>query len=133
MKKLKIGFAAGFMDGFSKAGLDTFAQYQKELDALGQKLGFECVHYKKAMMSVQQARAIREPYPRLQLVGGVDKRPLIAGDLAAIDAELSRIAPLLERGGYIPHIDHAVPEDIPWDSFRYYRERLNEIIDRRKG
>jgi len=26
-----------------------------------------------------------------------------------------------------------VPEDIPWDSFRYYRERLNEIIDRRKG
>jgi hypothetical protein len=60
MKKLKIGFAAGFMDGFSKAGLDTFAQYQKELDALGQKLGFECVHYKKAMMSVQQARAIRE-------------------------------------------------------------------------
>jgi hypothetical protein len=60
MKKLKIGFTAGFMDGFSKAGLDTFARYQKELDALGRKLGFECLHYKKPMMTVQDARAIRE-------------------------------------------------------------------------
>ena len=75
----------------------------------------------------------REAYPRLQLLGGVDKRPLITGRREAIDTELARIAPLLERGGFIPHIDHAVPEDIAWDSFRYYRERLNEIIDRRKG
>jgi len=60
MKQLKIGFAAGFMDGFSRAGLDTFAQYQKQLDSLGQKQGFECVHYAKPMMSVQDARAIRE-------------------------------------------------------------------------
>jgi uroporphyrinogen decarboxylase len=83
--------------------------------------------------AVNDILAIREAYPRLQLIGGVDKRPLITGDRAAIDAELSRIAPLLARGGYIPHIDHAVPQDISWDSFRYYRERLNEIIDRRKG
>ena len=60
MKMLRIGFAAGFMDGFSKAGLDTFARYQGELDSLGRKLGFECVHYQKPMMSVQDARAIRE-------------------------------------------------------------------------
>ncbi len=60
MKKLKIGFAAGFMDGFSKAGLGTFASYQKELDKLGETLHFEVIHYKKAMMTVQDARAIRE-------------------------------------------------------------------------
>jgi len=83
--------------------------------------------------AVNDILAIREAYPRLQLVGGVDKRPLITGRREAIDAELARIAPLMERGGFIPHIDHAVPEDISWDSFRYYRERLNEIIDRRKA
>ncbi len=60
MKKLKIGFAAGFMDGFSKAGLDTFAQYRGELEKLGGKLGFEIVFYPKAVMTVRDARAIRE-------------------------------------------------------------------------
>ncbi len=60
MKKLKIAYAAGFMDGFSKAGLDTFAQYQKELDSLGRTMGFECLHYTKPMMTVGEARAIRE-------------------------------------------------------------------------
>jgi uroporphyrinogen decarboxylase len=83
--------------------------------------------------AVNDILAIRDAYPRLQLVGGVDKRPLISGRREPIDAELDRIAPLLERGGYIPHIDHAVPHDISWDSFRYYRERLIQIIDRRNG
>jgi hypothetical protein len=33
-RSIRIGFAARFMDGFSKAGLDTFAQYQKEQGGL---------------------------------------------------------------------------------------------------
>lgn len=72
---------------------------------------------------------IREKYPGLNLLGGVDKRPLINGNREDIDRELERIRPLLPEGGYIPHIDHAVPEDISWNNFRYYREQLNNIID----
>lgn len=79
--------------------------------------------------AVNDIVAFRKAYPRLQLLGGVDKRPLIAGDRAGIDAELARITPLVRGGGYIPHIDHAVPEDISWDSFAYYRTRLNGIVD----
>jgi L-fucose isomerase-like protein len=60
MKKLTIGFAAGFMDGFSKAGLETFAQYKVQLEKLGRTMGFEVVYYPKAMMTVNDARAIRE-------------------------------------------------------------------------
>jgi len=60
MKLLKLGFAAGFMDGFSKAGLDTFASYAKQLVRMGASMGFEVVHYPKAMMSLADARAIRE-------------------------------------------------------------------------
>jgi hypothetical protein len=62
MKKLKIGFAAGFMDGFSKAGLDTFASYATELAKLGTKMGFDLVHWPKAMMTVADARGIREEF-----------------------------------------------------------------------
>ena len=73
--------------------------------------------------------AIRGRYPKLRFLGGVDKRPLIKGGKDEIDRELARIRRVMGSGGYIPHIDHAVPEDISWRSFAYYRNRLNEIID----
>ena len=60
MKNLKIGFAAGFMDGFSRVGLDTFAQYEKELTRLGETMGFEIVFYPKPVINVRDARAMRE-------------------------------------------------------------------------
>ncbi len=60
MRKLKIGFAAGFMDGFSRAGLDTFADYGKRLAKLGESMGFEVVTWPRAMMTVNDARSIRE-------------------------------------------------------------------------
>ncbi len=73
--------------------------------------------------------AIREAYPKFQLIGGVDKMKLFMGK-EAIDAELDRkIAPTIRKGGYIPTIDHLVPENTPWSFFSYYRERLNKIID----
>jgi hypothetical protein len=85
------------------------------------------------MEAVNDIVAMRQEYPRLQLIGGVDKRPLIAGDRAAIDRELSRISPLVSKGGFVPHIDHSVPQDIGWESFAYYRRGLNTIIDKAAG
>ena len=74
-------------------------------------------------------RDIRKRYGRdLALAGGIDKRELAKGR-AEIDAELDRrIPPLLETGGYIPHIDHAVPPDISLDNFRYYIERKMRLL-----
>jgi uroporphyrinogen decarboxylase len=80
--------------------------------------------------AVNDVVAIREAYPRLQLLGAVDKRPLIEGNRAAIDRELRRIEPLLRHGGFVPHIDHAVSADIGWESFVYYRRQLDQMIDR---
>jgi uroporphyrinogen decarboxylase len=74
---------------------------------------------------------IREKYPKLRFLGGVDKRPLIAVGRDEIDRELARIRRVMDTGGYIPHIDHAVPADISWKNFVYYRNMLNEIIDGR--
>ena len=73
---------------------------------------------------------IRSRFPRLQLLGGIDKRILAAGRTRAdIEAELALAARLLAGGGFIPHVDHHVSDDACWENFRYYRLRLNQLID----
>ncbi len=81
----------------------------------------------QAGMHVQ---AIGQQYPTLQIFGGIDKRAL-AKDQPAIDAELEKRMPsLLQRGGYIPTVDHHVPPDVSWDNFVYYRRRVAEYYER---
>jgi len=65
----------------------------------------------------------------LRLKGGIAKRPLVEGG-AAIDRELERIRPLLEQGGYIPHLDHLVPPDVPYDHYRDYLDKKRRLIGR---
>lgn len=72
---------------------------------------------------------IRRHYPRLQLQGGIDKLQ-VAGGREAIDRELQAKVPfMLERGGYIPHLDHVAHPEISWADFRYHRRRLRELIE----
>jgi len=79
--------------------------------------------------AVNDLTTIRNRYPRLQLLGGVNKKVLFNdSNIAKIDAELDKISKVMEKGGYIPHIDHAVSEDVTWEYFKYYREKLNSII-----
>ena len=48
---------------------------------------------------------------------------------AAIDYELeTKIAPLLEQGGFIPILDHAVSPDISYDNWLYYLERKHALL-----
>jgi len=61
------------------------------------------------------------------LLGGVDKRALIAGR-EAIDRELAKLAPLVERGGYLPCVDHRVPPDVSYSDYLYYLEKKKLIL-----
>ena len=71
--------------------------------------------------------AVRRKYGRqLRIWGGVDERALAYGH-AAIDAELERVRPLIEEGGYIPHTDHSIPPDATYENFCYYTRRLGEV------
>ena len=70
---------------------------------------------------------VRRKYGKDLLIwGGVDKRAVARGP-AAIDAELARLRPLIEEGGYLPHTDHSFPPDVPFDNFQYYMEKMVEI------
>jgi uroporphyrinogen decarboxylase len=63
----------------------------------------------------------------LRLKGGVAKAPLVEGG-SAIDRELERLRPLLEQGGYVPHLDHLVPPDISYKNYREYLDKKRKLI-----
>ena len=60
-------------------------------------------------------------------VGGMDKR-VLAHDRPAIDAEIERLRPLVDLGGYIPCPDHRLPPNATWDNVRYYCERMRAVF-----
>jgi len=70
----------------------------------------------------------REKYGRqIRGVGGMDKR-VFAYDYAAVDAEIERLKPLVELGGYIPCPDHRIPPDARWENVQYYCEKLRRTF-----
>lgn len=79
----------------------------------------------QAGMDVNEVRA---QWPReFAIWGGIDKRAL-AKDEKAIRDEVERVVPqMLEKGGYIPGLDHSVPPDVPLSNFRYYLELVRKI------
>lgn len=69
----------------------------------------------------------REKYPELGLMGGIDKRKLAEGP-KAIDEELERVRPAMEKGRYIPELDHGIPDNVSWQNYCYYAERLGRFV-----
>jgi len=71
--------------------------------------------------------AYRARYPRLCIMGGIDKQKIAEGR-AAILRELDRVSPMLEQPGYIPALDHLIHPEISWDDFCFFMERLKSMI-----
>ena len=70
----------------------------------------------------------REKYgPELRGVGGMDKK-VFAYDFAAIDAEIERLKPLIDLGGYIPCPDHRIAPDAKWENVQYYCEKMRKTF-----
>lgn len=64
----------------------------------------------------------RKIYGRQVLgVGGMDKK-VFAYDYAAVDAEIERLRPLVDLGGFIPCMDHRIPPDAKFENVQYYCE-----------
>jgi uroporphyrinogen decarboxylase len=66
----------------------------------------------------------REKYGReIRGVGGMEKL-VFSRDRAAVDAEIDRLARLVDLGGYIPCPDHRIPPDAEWSNVVYYCEAM---------
>lgn len=72
--------------------------------------------------------AIREKYgDKVPILGGVNKRKLIAGK-SAIEDEIRRIKPYVIEGGWIPHVDHRCPPDVTFENYIYYLHLKRETF-----
>jgi uroporphyrinogen decarboxylase len=63
----------------------------------------------------------------LRGVGGMNKT-VFAHDKAAVDAEIERLRPLIELGGYIPCPDHRIAPDAKFENVCYYAEQLRRMF-----
>ncbi len=69
----------------------------------------------------------REKYGKqIRGVGGMNKT-VFSMDYKAIDAEIERLRPLIELGGYIPCPDHRIAPDAKFSNVQYYCERLRRV------
>ena len=70
---------------------------------------------------------VRREYPRLGMMGGLNKHAL-EFTREDMDKELEKIPYMLEGGRYIPCLDHGVTNAVSWDNYRYFYDRLKELI-----
>lgn len=69
---------------------------------------------------------LRHKYGKqIRFLGGVNKMILMQ-DKKAVDTELTRLRPIVEEGGFIPHIDHLVTADARLDLYKHYMDRKRE-------
>jgi uroporphyrinogen decarboxylase len=72
--------------------------------------------------------ALRREYGQaFSMRGGVDKFCVGKGR-EAIDRELDRVFPVVQDGGFIPHLDHMLP-DCSFDDYCYYIERKRRMLE----
>ena len=62
----------------------------------------------------------------LRGVGGMNKT-VFSRDRAAVDAEIERLRPLIELGGYIPCPDHRNAPDAKYENVQYYCDRMQNL------
>ncbi len=71
---------------------------------------------------------LQEQYPDQAIwMGGIHKHRLTGGE-KMIAAELERVRPAVERGGYIPALDHNCPEDVSFENYLIYLRLRHEIL-----
>jgi len=84
--------------------------------------------YPMEVSAGMDAVALRKKYPQFQMMGGIPKYDMALGP-ARIDEFLEPVSWLLDQGGYVPFGDHCISPGVSWEQFKYYRLRLNALID----
>ena len=88
--------------------------------------GVNCLFPFEVNGCAHPAELLNEYGMDLRIMGGVDKIQLGSGK-AAIDSYMKTLAPLVERGGFIPFCDHRCPPNVDTGDYLYYldlKERM---------
>jgi uroporphyrinogen decarboxylase len=76
-------------------------------------------------------RDVRRRFPGFAMLGGIDKRCLSRGTREVWEEVTGKVPRLVEQGGYIPHVDHAVPPDAVLANYVYCRQLIAAIAEGR--
>ena len=76
--------------------------------------------------------AYRKQYPKLGIMGGLDKSALAKGK-PEMHRELDRAEQMLALGGWVPGLDHLVPPDVSWTNFTYFVTHLKKMVFNGRG
>ena len=68
---------------------------------------------------------LRKQFPNLLMVGHFDKMTMNRGE-DAMRAEFERLVPLIQKGGFIPSVDHQTPPGVSLEQYRSYLRLLWE-------
>lgn len=71
--------------------------------------------------------AVRAALPTMGMIGGLEKDAMAHGR-AAVDAEMEKARRLIEMGRCIPGPDHFALSNVSWTQYRYFMERLREVV-----
>jgi len=106
-------------DGDMNAVIDAFLQ-----------AGVNCMHPMEPAANMDIV-AIREKYgTRLAMYGGIDKH-VVRRSQEEIVAELEyKIPPMVRTGACVLALDHRIPNGTPLANYRFYLDRVWEILDR---
>jgi len=91
------------------------------------KGGINCLFPYEVNSCIHPAALLEEYGEQLRIMGGIDKLELRKGR-PAIRTYLESVAPLVERGGYIPFCDHRCPPDVAPDDYLYYLDLKEQMF-----
>ena len=107
--------------------IDSDGHVEPVMDALLEG-GINCLHPVEPAGGTDMVKLRKRYGHNLILRGGIDKHALTRGK-GAIDAELAyRLDPVLRGGGTMFGLDHRIPSGVSIGAYRYYVERLREIL-----
>jgi uroporphyrinogen decarboxylase len=83
--------------------------------------------YPYEVQSGNDVARVRRQWPEFACIGGLDKQVMTRGR-DAIDREIDRARDLIRLGRVIPGPDHFVLKDVTFEAYRYFMERLREVV-----
>ena len=83
--------------------------------------------YPFEVQSGNDVARVRDRFPAMGCIGGLDKQVMAQGK-DALDRERERARALIAGGCFIPGPDHFVLSDVSFANYRYFMERLREVV-----
>lgn len=89
------------------------------------EVGLNCAFPFEVKPGNDVLRCRREYGRDLLIIGGFDKLALFDSREAVL-AEFRKLEPVMQEGGFIPHIDHRCPDGVSFEMYQYYiREKCH--------